>query len=80
MTETSRNDNSGFPPVHANTVEYITRPTAHHANPALVEMSQELKKTELEKIINQNRIRILELQLLAAQKKMLFFMPKMSRL
>ena len=69
MTETSRNDNSGFPPVHANTVEYITRPTAHHANPVLVEMSQELKKTELDKSISQNRIRILELQLLAAQKQ-----------
>jgi hypothetical protein len=65
MTETSRKDNSGgFLPV-----QYTTRPTAHHANSALVEMSQELKKTELEKSISQNRIRILELQLLAAQKQ-----------
>jgi hypothetical protein len=70
MTETSRKDNSGgFLPVHASNVEYTTRQTAHHANSALVEMSQELKKTELEKSISQNRIRILELQLLAAQKQ-----------
>ena len=66
---TSSNDHLTLPSVYAENLGYRTRPAIVHDSPVMVEMNQELKRTELEKSINNNKIQILELQLLAAQKQ-----------
>ena len=72
VTATSSNDRSS-PTIHdVDNLVYRKRPAATtivQPCPVLVEMSQQLNKTEIEKNINQNKIQILELQLIAAQKQ-----------